>query len=272
MALVNIQEKWSSVNGELAQDDRGILTTQAMASRGWTVLFDAAPSGMDAVWATGLPAIGDSYPTYTYLKCKRRRAVPLGPLIYEVICEYEGQDSPLLAAYERSWEDATSDEPTDTDGNGDPLLMPSGERATGLTAEVTDPVYVITRNEASWPRSTMFAYQNRVNSDTWDTDWVANTARMLPIRAQRMPNGASYYYRVTYRIQCRADGWNHRYLAEGRTYLPSVGADPVPVKDKLGVETALLAADGTLLPVGGTPVWITRPKYQSVAFAALGLI
>lgn len=272
MALVNVQEKWSGTNGQFEQTN-AVGAQQGFGTRVFTVLYDtgAVALHMDAIDATGIPDIGDQYPSgYTWLACRRKRAVPLGPMLFEVVCEYSGKDSPLTEAAEKHWEDASSTEPTDTDGDGNLLVNAVGDPVVGLSKDVADPVYVFRQNESSYPSATMQSYWNRVNSDTF-MGWSANCARCLPITATRQDDGSSYYWVVTYRFQFRADGWNHRYVNEGKRYRPTAGADPVMVKDRLGIETALLAADGTLLPDGDTPVWYEKPIYPSIAFAALGI-
>jgi len=266
MALVNVQEKWSNVNGMIEQLD-GIAYNRGSAARAFTVLYDAAPRSYTPVNATGLPAIGDGFPSVSALTCVRKRAVPVGPLLYEVTCEYAGKDSPLSEPAAVSMDEYSTTEPVDKDGDGNILANTVGDLVTGLTREVSDQIYIITRNEGSRPDSTARTYNNYVNNDTWN-GWTANQVRFLPLKAQRIVEGTTYYWRVTYRFHCRADGWNHRYVNEGKRYRPSAGLDPVSVRDKLGVETALLASDGTLLG-GGSTVWNTEPIYPSISFAGL---
>jgi len=269
--LVNVQEKWSGVNSSKEQVNV-VGAEQGAGTRVFTVLYDSAEVGLHitALGAAGIPSIGDAFPDYSWLACRRKRAVPIGPCLFEMVCEYAGKDSPLLAAAEKNWEDASSTEPTDTDGDGDLLVNAVGDPVVGLSRDIADPVYVFRQNESSYPAATMRSYWNHVNSDSF-LGWDANCARLMPITATRQDDGTNYFWVVTYRFQFRADGWNHRYVNEGKRYRPAAGEDPVLVKDKTGSETVLLAANGTLLAEGGTPIWLTKPIYPSIAFAALGI-
>jgi len=279
MALVNVQEKWSERNGSFEQTNV-LGAQQGSATRVFTVLYDAGGTSrqLDAIDAAGIPNIGALHPDgYTWLTCRRKRAVPLGPLLFNVICEYWGKDSPLTEPAEKYWEDATSTEPTDRDGDGALLTNTVGHPVTGLSKSVSDPVYVFRQNEASYPAATMQAYWNRVNSDVFKT-WGANQARMLPITAQRLDVGTIYYWPTTYRIQFRTDGWNHRYPNEGKFYRPTAGAPFISARDTAYGPKVLLNADGTMLngngaedPGGDPSVWITRPVYPEIAFAPLGI-
>ena len=288
MALVNVYEKWSSTNGNRSRINIS-NAKQSSATRAFTVLYDAEAGPYDALRAAGVPEIGDAMPVWTGLACRRKRAVPLGPFLFEVICEYWGQSSPLIAPDQLSWQEASADVPVDMDADGNALVNTVGDPLAGLTREVADPVYVCVRNEATYPSSTMFAYWNAVNSDTILTDWVAETARMLPITATRQDDGVSYYWQVTYRVQLRADGWRERVPNKGKRYYVTAGGALALVKDRLGIEEALLRQNGTLLNDNGTSylsaggtsttaggsaeptVWLTPLLYPKIAFAGLGI-
>ena len=288
MALVNVVEKWSDTNGSRSRINIA-NAKQSSAARGFTVLFDGTAGPYDALMAAGVPSIGDLMPVWTGMACHRKRAVPLGPFLYEVVCEYWGKDSPLTEPDQLSWQEASADVPVDADADGDPLLNTVGDPLVGLTKEVADPVYVCTRNEATYPSSTMFAYWNAVNSDTILTDWVAETARMLPITASKQDDGVSYFWAVTYRIQLRADSWRERVPNKGKRYRVEADGAIAIVRDRLGIEEALLRENGTLLNDNGTSsvteggtsttsggsaeptVWLTPLLYPKVAFAPLGI-
>ncbi|MFH1604246.1 MAG: hypothetical protein ABIH03_10110 [Pseudomonadota bacterium] len=272
MALVNVQEKWSSINGEIARVDAvwNFLSYRWAAARAYTVLYDAAATPIEAVSAVGIPAIGAAYTGGSYLTCIRKRALPLGPFLFEVIAEYAGKDSPLNDPYERSGETIHSVEETDVDANGDLLVNSEGTRVRGLQRDVVSHAYVITRNEAAEPESTVQTYSNKINSDVWKIIWDVGQARMSDIRYNRIVEGGSTYWRVTYRIECRGAGWNYYYLDEGPRFIDSAG-EHKDVHWKTATGMARLKADGTLaLPVDADH-FITAPKYLSVAFAGLGL-
>jgi len=277
MALVNVQERWSGINGQIEQTNiEG--AQRGVAGRAFTVLFDAVPKIYDVTDADGIPDIGDEHPDADWIALRRKRAVPLGPLLYDVILDYAGQDSPLTAPTQFAWQEASSSELVDFDVDGDALVNGAGDRYY-VPRDTADPVAVITRNEAAYPYSTMYGYWNAVNSDTVCTNWTAGTVRLLPITCVRQDDGDTYYYVVTYRMQFRRDGWTARVANKGRRYRPAAGEDPISTKEGLGVDfEALLNANGTLLndigaetAAGNDTVWLTPEVYRSVAFAGLSI-
>ena len=57
MALVNVKERWSGVNGQI--EKMNIEGAQrGVGARAYTVLFDAVPALYDVIDAAGIPAIG----------------------------------------------------------------------------------------------------------------------------------------------------------------------------------------------------------------------
>ncbi|HET6441627.1 MAG TPA: hypothetical protein VFH53_04555 [Phycisphaerae bacterium] len=274
MALVDIQQKWSGVNAEVSQATGialGVAMETQAASKGYTVLFDATATPLDAANAIGIPAIGAGFDgsTYAYLTANRKRATPIGPFLFEVVVEYAGEASPTLRPYERSWQDATSVEQVSADADDDLIVNAVGDPVI-LEREFSDPVYVVTRNEAAEPLATIQTYSETVNDDSFQ-GYAAGLCKMLPIVTSREVAGTTYFWRVTYRIQCRASGWAFRYPNKGPRYRPTAGAAPAAVAD-LGRTEALLAANGTLLADGGTPVFLTADLYPATTFATLGLV
>lgn len=282
MALVNVKERWSGINGQIEQTNiEG--AQRGVAGRAFTVLFDSAPDIYDVVDATGIPDIGDQHPAANWLALRRKRAVPLSPLLYDVVLDYAGQDSPLIAPVQFSWQEASSTELVDRDSTGAALVNGAGDPYQ-LPKTVSDLVAVITRNEAAYPYSTMYSYWNALNSDTIAGTWPAGTVKMLPITAVRQDDGTTYYYVVTYRMQFRSmdddgiGGWVPRVPNKGKRYRAVAGGDLLRVRDLLGIDEALLNADGTLLNgvgaeiSGGDPTnWLTPAIDKSVNFAALGI-
>ena len=282
MALVNVKERWSGINGQIEQTNiEG--AQRGVAARAYTVLFDAAPAIYDVIDAAGIPDIGEQHPDANWIACRRKRAVPLGPFLYDVVCDYAGQDSPLIAPAQISWQEASSTELVDRDSDGNALVNGAGEPYQ-VSVPISDLVAVITRNEAAYPYATMYAYWNAVNSDVVAGTWPAGTVKMLPITAVRQDDGTTYYYVITYRMQFRSldadgkGGWPPRVPNKGKRYRAVAGGDLLRVRDLLGIDEALLNADGTLLNgigaeiSGGDPTdWLTPGVNKSVAFAGLSI-
>lgn len=92
MSVVNVKEKWSGLNGQLEQMNvAGAL--RAVASRGFTVLTDGSATLAEIIHASGIPAIGADFPANPGIPCRRQRALPLSPILFEVVCDYSGQQS-----------------------------------------------------------------------------------------------------------------------------------------------------------------------------------
>ena len=274
MALVNVQERWSDVNGDIER--MNIMgANKWTGAKAFTVLFDAQATPQDAFTAAGIPLLGDHYSVTFAVPCRRKRAVALGPLLFDVTCEYAGQSSPLLAPDEIAWQEASASELVDYDEAGDLLVNTIGQPYQ-RPRDVADGVYVCTRNEAIQPDAVRLAYWNTVNSDVLLGIWPAETARMLPITSVMRDDGAVYYYRVTYRVQFRAGGWREHVPNKGTKYRDVPGGPLLRVYKKLQVNDALLRENGTLLNDTGTAgaeatVWLTPLLYSSVAFAPLGI-
>ena len=78
------------------------------------------------------------------------------------------------------------------------------------------------------------------------------------------------YYAETLEFEVSPYDWGHdlKILNRGYRARPAPGEEPVRVKD--AVEPVLLASDGTQLPAGGTPVFLTFEAYPTADWTALG--
>jgi len=275
--LVNVQEKWSGREGGVEQGD-GVNAEIAYSRRYFTVLFDdPAASEQDAYDALGVPELGDAHPSNSSERCYHKFARRIAPTLWEVLCEYSGEGSPLTFPYERHWEQSLTQEAVDVDYNGDAILNPVGDLYVGLMREHGDPVYVVTRNELLEPLANMRLYQNAVN-DAPFKGWAAGNVRMLSIIPARIVDGASYYWKVTYRMEMREDGWKLRVLCQGKQYW--TGQSPGGVKQIQKVtdyngqalsRPMRLGATGLLLGPDDADVWQEFEIYAPQDFDALAL-
>jgi len=271
MALVNVQRTWS---GEESSSERGDGKNQKLKSKRstYTVLFDSIATAEDAEGATGIPVLDEPHVDDAEVICFRRSATPRGPFLWDVRCEFAGEGSPLTQPYDRHWTDSSSVEEVDTDYQGYAVRNPVGDRYTGLTMDVGDPVYVVTRNEAVFPESKALEYRYAVNSQSWG-GFDAYQWRMFPITGDRIVSGANYYWRVTYRIQLRGT-WRRRVLVEGKRCFDAYGR-AVVVRDADGLprsEPARLDANGYLLSDAADDVWQYFDLYPPKNFGVLGLL
>jgi len=278
MALVNVQEKWSGDDHGVETGD-GVYTQIRTSRRSFTVLYDAVgDEPYDAVYAAGIPVLGDAHPKDSDMTAYRKYGNAIGPYLFEVIVEYAGRNSPLLEPYDRGWSWAYNNEPIDKDYNGDPIRNPIGDPIIGVTMDIGDPVYVVTRNEGTYPKSWAREYQNSVNDANF-MGWPAGQGRMLEITAQRVVDKLVYYWRTTYKMQFRSDGWELRLLCEGMRYwtgylMPDGSKQLLAVRDSSGQiasQPQKLTATGTRLPEGAADVWLEFEIYKPKNFSLLGL-
>lgn len=271
MALVNVQRTWS---GEEASSERGDGRSVKLKSKRslYTVLFDATATADDAENAAGIPVLDEPHSDDDEVILYRKSATPIGPFLWQVRCEFAGESSPLTQPYDRHWTDSSSVEEVDTDYLGYAVRNPLGDRYTGLTMDVGDPVYIVTRNEAVFPESKALEYRYAVNSQSWG-GWSAYQARMYPITGDRIVSGINYYWRVTYRIQIR-ETWRRRVLCEGKRCFDA-NDRAVIVRDADGMpraEPARLDASGYLLADDADDVWQYFDLYPLKNFGVLGLL
>jgi hypothetical protein len=255
------------------------------AVRIFTVLYDgwSADNYLNSMSATGIPNMGDAFSeTWSALICKRKRAIPLGRtgIIYQVICEYDGQDSPLSEDPEKSWRNQINQEEVDYDVDGDPIENAAGTPITGVRRPFYDKIYTFTRNEATSALCASATYAGVLNDATVTLDGVACAAGQLllhDISGERVVlTGSTYYWRVTYTLMRRTDGWRHRCLNKGPRYwtgLTISGQKQMAQFATQGVHTCEgnLAADGQQLAVGASPVWLYFDIYPTVSFTPLSL-
>lgn len=271
MGVTNVQEK-AQGTGATQTRERGVANQSGTISRSWTVLCDTPATAVtDALASGSMPAIGTAHPTLTDQYVVHRSVAIISPHLVELTCEYAGKTSPLSEPYERAWSYSNVAESIDKDSAGDLIVNSAGDPITGLTADVADLMYTVTRNEATFPEANARTYINTVNSDVYH-GYSAGEIRMTNISGVYVPlAGASYYWRVTYQMTFRKGGWQLRTLDKGPRYRPAIGAALVSARDRLNVDEVLLDSDGVLIPDGDPPNWLDVTIYGTNNFAALGL-
>ena len=278
MALVNVQETWSGQDHTVEIGD-GVYSQIKTSARVFSVLYDATgDEPYDACYAAGIPLLHAAHPKEPDMQCFRKAGTALGPYLFEVRCDYAGRNSPLLDPYDRNWAWAYNTEPIERDWTGAPIRNPNTDPIVGITMDIGDPVYVVTRNEATYPKAWAREYQNSVN-DAAFMGWDAGQCRLLEITATRIVDGLDYYWRCTYKLQFRSDGWALRLLAEGLRYwtgslMPDGSKQLMHVVDSGGqvaTQPQKLTATGLLLPGGAPDVWGEFYLYKPMNYNLLGL-
>jgi hypothetical protein len=105
----------------------------------------------------------------------------------------------------------------------------------------------------------------------------AKTVRFLPITSGELQyeNGFTFYT-VSYRFAFKASGWTPReFLNQGWRFRENAGEDPKPAIDPVTRQMVLnpvkLALDGTMLPEGQDPVFVSFETRAQKDFNDLGV-
>lgn len=295
--VVSVCETWSRSNSTITQD-QGVNATSSTAVRGFLVQFDAADktNQLAARSASGggvsIPLIGDWFSSvYPNLRVRNKHSAPVGPLLYETVVEYAGEDSPLLKPWEMDWPVEKSSEEVSADANGVAYVDPLGLPQFGITRQITDRVYVLRRNEATNINFRARTWLDKVNSASVTLGSLsrpAGTVLMDTVVGTRKVEGTTYYYTVTYTMRIREamfgipanQVWYRRRLAFGNYYWDGVHYKidgtkeviPCVAQDGITYCPRKLRANGTLLPAGDPDVFIYTKEYEEVNFGSLNLI
>lgn len=288
--VVNVKKQITGASSNI--DDRTEIVDV------WTVLFDDLTGDPTlAASATGLPVLGTGHTNNPYAVLSAISATPKGGPLYEVQLKYRSpagggsvETNPLALPAEVRWSGVKVTEPIDysLDGGNQPTI-PIINAATipfeGVSTEITDPVVSIQWNVAdtSFSVAQMVAYQDAVSSDGYLSD--PGQAKIELFDATFVRTTDLNYWTLQMQIRFRrgiplqADGtggparaWWKRLLNQGKTYLDTATAELIEVADSTGAlasEPRLLAADGSLLASGGTPIWLEFKMYPELPFSAL---
>jgi hypothetical protein len=134
------------------------------------------------------------------------------------------------------------------------------------------PVVRITRNQENFYYGAIKTYVNKVNSSTFWSDWPAGTVLMSSITANQLVEGGVLYWRVTYELQLRIDGWQLDVMDRGFRQL--VDGKPQVITDENGEPfntPQCLDLSGHLLPPTQDPEYMTFYPKAEVDFGPLDL-
>lgn len=292
--MATVVNVYKSKSGEAIRKDTGTEITDV-----WTVLFDdpATADQVQACNAAGLPAPGDAHATATYAVVKALSAQAKGGALYEVSVVYRSsvgggttETNPLNLPPEVRWSGVKVTEPIDyaLDDNNQPTI-PIVNTATipfeGVSKEITDPVLSVQWNidEDDFDVQMLVAYQDAVSSDGYLS--APGQAKIELFEAIYVRSEPANYFAMNLQVRFRqgipaqddgtggpARAWWKRLLNQGKSYLD--GSDIIEITDVNQVlvsEPRLLAEDGSLLPNGGTPVWLEFKMFPELPFSLLGI-
>ena len=283
MTISSVTRAWSRSSGQGTSDDGNKLSLSF--SEGYQVVHTVETTDVELLTATGLPAVGSLFPG-TFAACKTIGPITrIGPIYSMVAVSYEGEvgpditDSPLNQPPIYKWTDTTSNEAIDQDWDGNPICTVLGETIEGVTMDLADQSLNITRNYALFSPWITHNYRHATNSDPF-ANYAPGTARLIAFSADSVSNEGFPYWVVNATIQFRfpynttaAKAWYARTRHEG--YYVKVGGKVVRATDDNKEPTTkpvLLKADGTRELNPANAIWLEWKRYNSLPYAALGLL
>ncbi|QDV23426.1 hypothetical protein [Aureliella helgolandensis] len=183
-------------------------------------------------------------------------------------------DNPLAEPPTVEWGYEDRQFETVYDVNGDPILNAAGDRYDEIVyADDFRRKLTITRNEASFDRTTADALGNRLNVAAW-RGYAAKTVKLKPIIARDAYNAfIGQYWVVTYEFTFApiASDWKRPILEAGIYELVSSAKKRIIVDGKPAAWPVPLKANGEHLPAGGTPVYRLWELLYTADFDLLNL-
>ncbi len=288
MPVSSVNRMWSRYGQSLTRDGKKQVRTIQDA---YQVVHDIDDSRFEVERAPGVPRIGDRYPGSQFVFCDSVQLERASPILAIVNVSYKGEigpagedDSPINALPDIQWSDVETDEPTDQDINGKPIVNPNNEPIDGVTMKVADNVVTIKRNFLLFNPFITGQYRHSTNSDQF-LGFPAGTARLIRYGAKNAFFQNNAYWEVTASIQFRLGirttndkAWYKRIRAEGyyEKIIDPFTNQPIVVQatDSNGkpvTRPVLLKSDGTRETNPNNAHWLEIPVYRSLPYSALGL-
>jgi hypothetical protein len=283
MPVTNVTRAWSRDGGEGTSEDGNSL--RLAFTEGYQVTHTVDTSTLEILSATGLPFINSFYPG-TYARCKKIGPVTkMGPIYSMVGVEYESEvandnfeNPPTNTPPVFKWTDNTTTAEIEQDWDGNPIVTINGEPIRGVTMDLADQSLSITRNYTFFSPWLTHQYRHSVNSDVF-AGYAPGTARLVGFSADSVNGDGFSYWTVNATIQFRypynttaAKAWYARTLHQG--FYERIGTKYVRAANngEPTVNPVLLKADGTRETNPANAIWLEWKRYQSLPYAALGLI
>lgn len=286
MSILDVSQMWSRDNPSWQISDDRKTRTYA-AKEAYQILATADTTKEEIYAANGLPKPGMVLSGTVSVFVKKVTAIRVSPILWIADVEYGGEhgprgpeDSPLNAPPEITWSDVETDEPIDTDADGNAIVTANGEPIYGVTMKVPDPVVTIVRNFRTFNPFSTARYRQSVSSD-WFLGFPPGTARLTKYQAQQIYDDRGSYWKITGTIQFRLAvhttnefAWHARVRHEG-LYEKLADGKIVRAVDRFGefvTKPVLLKSDGTRENDINNAYWLLFRRYQPLPYRALGLI
>lgn len=292
MAIRSVDKMWSRSSSEASVTDN-FRKFDVSFREAYQVLHDPNEPVLNIYQAQGIPTAGSSFPNFPFVVCDTAQLERVSPILTIVNVEYNGEiapgptgqsPSPLFAPPKIDWDDVETEEETDEDFDGLPIVTKNFEPIVGIKRPIADQTVTIRRNFMLFNSYVQARYRHAVNSDTF-LGWPPGTARIIKFSASNVIDRNFGYWEITATIQFRYPyrttpnkAWYKRTLHQGlyeRVDNTGAGFRIVHAVDKEKKplsKPVMLDADGYRLAEGATPHYLEFKVFDSLPFSALGLI
>ena len=207
---------WSRTSGSLSLihgDWRDVTIQEA-----WSVVCEKDDVIQDVLNAENLPQMCDSFPNAEYIKVAMQNPQRISPVFWIVGITYKGlvnksgySDSPVNQPPLLTWSDVDSEEATDEDTWGNPIVTANGEPIDGVTTKLADVQLQVKRNFREFNPAVQHAYRHSVNSDQF-VGFAPGVAKLTKMSAvKQWHKGCGAYWEVTGNILFRYPWRTHPY-------------------------------------------------------------
>jgi hypothetical protein len=254
-------------------------------TRVWQVITDSFNDGPRTVREALSVGLGMPYATPNesdngaFVQSLSAECVSDDGLQWEVTVEYgpyQPLDRPQNPLDEQptiafSW--AQFERPCDFDVGGLAILNSAGDSYDPpVMVDDPRPILQLVRNEASFDPALVHQYRNKVNSTSFfGAD--PGTVKVANITGHRVKHpDLGYYWEVSYEF-ANNDTWHVFVLEQGMRQLVPGTSTKKTILDTAGTKVTSpwpLAANGTALPVGSTPIFREWIVYGEVDFSVFG--
>lgn len=229
--------------------------------------------------AVTIPDVGTGHPDDGDYLSGVPQVVKKGPTFFAVTVPYETVDetsvnsnqSPLAQPTELAWDDAERQVPYSEDLDGNPAVNTMDEPFDPpLTREISDPVLIVTRNQAAFYPDDKLLYQDTVCTELF-LGAAIGRVRLGKIKAQTLTRAGVTCWRVRYEIIFRmktptgvlpAKAWWRCVLNQGVKYFDTGGQQRISPNG----EMLLLDTDG-YVTTAAAPHWLYFREYDDQAWA-----
>lgn len=183
-------------------------------------------------------------------------------------------ENPLLEPVGIDWDYEGREVGSQRDASGNWIKNSAGELFDEYVMfEDFRRVLIVTRNEASFPRTLADALSNKVNASPWN-GYPAKSVRLCPIRTRRaFHQTIGLYWQTTYEFHIAriGDTWQKLIADTGLNELIGGRLVRAVVDEEFVVKPVGLNGSGRMIGPGGTPATISIDMYSSANFSLLNL-